>query len=154
MEPPGKGEHFAGYSAAVSEENVEIVSRAIERMGNLWASRDPWLPMLEEFFEPDLDYYPVKKFPGARSCHSITEFAEFLTAYRDAWEHIDWDVTEIVAVGDDRVYTKGTLRGRGSGSGVNVGGPLFICYWLRNGRIFREEDHLTEEGVRRAFGLP
>jgi hypothetical protein len=142
-----------GEDGAVSEQNVETIRRFTERMRTVWASAEPWLPLLEEFCEPDLDYYPVRKFPGTKSCHGVAEFAEFLTTYRDAWDRIEWDMTEVVAVGDDRVYTRGTLSGEGSGSGATVGGPLFICYWLRHGRIFREEDHLTEEGARRAFGL-
>jgi hypothetical protein len=34
-----------------------------------------------------------------------------------------------------------------------VGGELFQCYWLRHGRVFRQEDHLTLPGALRALGL-
>jgi hypothetical protein len=32
-------------------------------------------------------------------------------------------------------------------------GQVFICFWLRNGLVFRQEDHLTLAGARTALGL-
>jgi hypothetical protein len=42
----------------------------------------------------------------------------------------------------------------GRESGIEVDGEVFHAVWLRQGRIFRMEDHLTERGVKRALGLP
>jgi hypothetical protein len=30
---------------------------------------------------------------------------------------------------------------------------MFHCFWLRHGRIFRQEDHLTLPGALHALGL-
>jgi hypothetical protein len=50
----------------VSETNVEIVRRSFETLG--------WTPAevqarVARFYDPDADYYPVRKFPEARPCH-------------------------------------------------------------------------------------
>jgi hypothetical protein len=45
------------------------------------------------------------------------------------------------------------LRGEGRGSGIRLEGDVFQCYWLRHGRFFRVEDHLTLRGALHALGL-
>jgi len=46
-----------------------------------------------------------------------------------------------------------TLAAEGRESGVKLQQELFVCYWLRHGRVFREEDHLTLSGALHALGL-
>jgi hypothetical protein len=36
---------------------------------------------------------------------------------------------------------------------MEMAGDLYAGYWVRNGRIFRHEDHLTEAGARRGLGI-
>ena len=86
----------AGLSEeAMSQENVEIVRRYVEQYGDL-APKD-MLRWAGEFWEPDGDYYPVRKFPEARPCHGIEEFARFQAEYQDAWDRY-----EISGQRDDR----------------------------------------------------
>ena len=77
-----------------------------------------------------------------------------MTGYRDAWEEVEWNVMSVTAVGDDRVLVHGNIVGVGRESGARLEGDVFICCWLRQGLIFRMEDHLTEAGARRGLGLP
>ena len=62
-------------------------------------------------------------------------------------------ITAITPVRDDRVLVRAMMVGEGRESGISLEGELFQCYWLRHGRIFRQEDHLTEEGALHALGL-
>jgi hypothetical protein len=48
---------------------------------------------------------------------------------------------------------RASLAAAGRGSGLNLQGELFHCFWLRHGRIFRAEDHLTLPGALHALGL-
>jgi ketosteroid isomerase-like protein len=133
----------------MSRENVEIVRRWLAT-----ASKEPEeaLASLPEFCDPDIDYYPVRKFPEARPCHGLDELSRFLARYLDAWR-VESVIQDLIEVGDERVLARGTLRTEGRGSGVKLEGTLHQCFWLRNGRVFRQEDHLTLRGALHALGL-
>jgi ketosteroid isomerase-like protein len=133
----------------MSQENVEIVRRwlAILNMGTEEA-----LASLRELCEADIDYYPVRKFPEARPCHGIDEVSLFLAQYWDAWR-VEWATQDLIEVGDERVLARGTLRTEGRGSGVELEGELHHCFWLRHGRVFRQEDHLSLRGALHALGF-
>jgi SnoaL-like domain len=135
----------------MSQENVEIVRRYVEQYGDL-APKDT-LRWAGEFWEPDGDYYPVRKFPEARPCHGIEEIARFQAEYQEAWERYEIAVKEMIAVGDDRVFVHTVIRAEGRESGVKLDGDIYHCAWLRQGRFFRWEDHLSLKGALRAFGL-
>ena len=139
----------------MSQENVEIVRRFIDEYGDA----PPDMQRLDlqglaaDFYEPDADYYPVRKFPEARPCHGVEEIARFLAEYRDAWDRYEIAVKRLIPVGDDRVLVHSTLQAEGRESGVKLEGDLYKCVWLRHGRFFRWEDHLTLKGALRALGL-
>jgi hypothetical protein len=50
----------------MSQENVEIVCRWQAIMS---ASPTETQAAIPEFFDPDVDYYPVRKWPEAQPCH-------------------------------------------------------------------------------------
>jgi ketosteroid isomerase-like protein len=133
----------------MSRENVEVVRRWLEALNR---GTEEALASLPEFCEPDFDYYPVRKFLEATPCHGLDEFSQFLARYLDAWR-VEWAIQDLIEIGDERVLFRGTLRTEGRGSGVEQEGRLHQCFWLRNGRIFRQEDHLTLRGALHAFGL-
>jgi hypothetical protein len=134
----------------MSQENVEVVRRFID--GYVEAPGDIQR-LVADFFEPDADYYPVRKFPEARPCHGIDEIARFQTEFRDVWDRYEMEVKKLTSVSDDRVLVHLALRAEGRESGVKLDGDLYQCAWLRHGRIFRFEDHLTRTGALRALGL-
>lgn len=76
-----------------------------------------------------------------------------MSEYAAAWESHEFVVKESFAVGDDRVFLRAFIRTRGRESGVALEGDLYQCFWLRDGRALRQEDHLTREGAFRALGL-
>jgi hypothetical protein len=134
----------------MSQENVEIVRRFIDRY--LDAPSDI-RELVADLFEPDADYYPVRKFPEARPCHGVEEIARFQTEYRDVWDRYEMEASKLIPVSDDRVLVHAVLRADGRESGVKLEGELYQCLWLRLGRFFRWEDHLTLKGALRALGL-
>ena len=109
--------------------------------------------MVEEFWEPDGDYYPVRKFPEAHPCHGREEIARWLASYAAGWDRFDIAIHSIKTVGDDRVLAHTTLSAEGRESGMKVEGDVYYCFWLRHGRLFREEDHLTRGSALHALGL-
>jgi hypothetical protein len=133
----------------MSQENVEIVGRWLAMLSR---GTEEALASVPEFCDPDIDFYPVRKFPEATPCHGLGELSRFLARYLDAW-HVEVAIHDLIEVGDDRVLARETLRTKGRGSGVKLEGDLYQCLWLRHGRLFRVEDHLTLSGALHALGL-
>jgi SnoaL-like domain len=135
----------------MSEENVEIVRRTLEQYGELAPMDTP--QFVDQFWDPEGDYYPVRKFPEARPCHGRDEIARFQAEFVDAWGRYEYAIKRLIAVGDDRVFVHATVHAEGRESGVNLDGDLYHCVWLRHGCIFRWEDHLTMKGALHSLGL-
>ena len=133
----------------MSQENVEIAKRYFEE-----PRHDPeQLRDASRWWEPDGDYYPVRKFPEARPCHGRQEIVDFLTEYMAAWDAYRYVVKEVRAVGDDRAFVHGHFSAEGRASGAVMDGDLYHCCWFRHGRFIRVEDHLTAKGALHALGL-
>ena len=69
------------------------------------------------------------------------------------WSDFAFSVQQMVEVDDDRVLARATMRASGRGSGIKLEGDLYVCVWLRQGRVARVEDHLTLKGALHALGL-
>ena len=108
---------------------------------------------IAELWDVDADYYPVRKFPEARPCHGLQELSQFIAQFWEPFSLSEWTIREVLAVGDDRVLACSNLRTEGRGSGVALEGDVYHCMWLRHGRFFRVEDHLTVRGALHALGL-
>jgi ketosteroid isomerase-like protein len=134
----------------MSQENVEIVRRWLAAMS---AGPGEALAAVAEFFDADIDYYPVRKWPEAQPCHGLEEYSQFLARTFDAFSRSGWAIHELIEIGDDRVFVRVNMRIEGRGSGLNLEGDLYFCFWLRHGRFFRVEDHLTLSGALHALGL-
>ena len=63
----------------MSQENVEIVRRYIGEYGDAPPDmqRLDMQRLAADFYDPDADYYPVRKFPEARPCHGVEEISAF-----------------------------------------------------------------------------
>jgi ketosteroid isomerase-like protein len=137
----------------MSQENVAVVRRYVEAFSSADLAPSDWSGLVTDRYEPDADYYPVRKFPEARPCHGVDEIARFLAEYRDAWDRYEMEVQKLIPVGDDRVLVHSVLRAEGRESGVKLDGDLYQCVWVRHGHFFRWEDHLTLKGALLALGL-
>jgi hypothetical protein len=129
---------------------VEVVRRWIE----FWStSPEHLLSGVARFCDADADYYPVSKFPEARPCHGQDEIAQFFVGFMGAWSRYEYAIRQLVDAGDDRVLVCGRVNAEGKESGLILEGDLYYCIWLRHGRFFRLEDHLTMKGALHALGF-
>jgi SnoaL-like protein len=136
----------------MSQENVEVVRRYLKEPPPEGLSLEGVVDWIAGFWEPDGDYYPVRKFPEARPCRGREEIARFLTQYFAVW-HYRFEIEDARTVGDDRVLVHGRISAQGRASGVALEGDIYHCFWLRHGRFIRVEDHLTAKGAVHALGL-
>jgi hypothetical protein len=126
----------------MSQENAEIVR---DYLKGRYRTADIW--------DPNGDYYPEAKFPESRPCHGHREIARFFRDFEQAWGTVEITVENSTPIGDDRVLARCIIAGEGRESGLSLESEIFYCFWLRHGRIFREEDHLTLPGALHALGL-
>lgn len=131
----------------MSQENVEVVRGIFRAL----AERD--LDGVVSCWDPQGDYYPIAKWPEAQPRHGSEQIMDFLVGFHQSFERVDYEIQAITPVGDDRVLVRVALAWEGKASGVNLGGEMFHCVWVRHGRVFRQEDHLSLPGALRALGL-
>ena len=136
----------------MSLDNVETVRQWVEQFARRTAGPDIQA-FVSEFWDPDGDYYPLRKFPDAHPRHGAEDIASFYASYAESWDAYENVIVKIEPIGDDRVFVHTRLTAEGHGTGLPVEGDLYHCAWLRHGRILRCEDHLTEAGARAALGL-
>jgi hypothetical protein len=134
----------------MSQENVEIVRRYLN---DLALAHDRLTELIATYWEPDGDYYPVRKFPEARPCHGRKEIEGFVRDYLPAWERYEYETVDVRTIGDDRVLARGRIFATGRESGLALEGDLYHSMWLRHGHFIRVEDHLTERGALHALGV-
>jgi ketosteroid isomerase-like protein len=77
--------------------------------------------------------------------------------FGDWFRIFDWnvhtDIREIAEIGDDGVLLVAATRGRGRGSGVDVGATFAWLYRLREGKITRMDGYLSRGEALEAAGL-
>ena len=134
----------------MSPENVEIVRCWVAAMNGEPASMEA---AIAKWFEEDSDYYPVRKFPEARPAHGREEFAHWMRLFYEGFPRSHWEIRELFSVGEDRVLAWMKLSAEGRGSAIALSGDLYTLYWMRHGRFFRVEDHLTLSGALHALGV-
>jgi ketosteroid isomerase-like protein len=131
----------------MSQEDVESVRSFFEA----WNTRDT--DSVVELLDADVDYLPSRKLPEARPCHGPGEVLQFIARYLDAYSRHEWAIQKVIEAGGDRFLARVTLRVEGRDSGMKLEGDLYHCFWLRDGRFFRVEDHMTLRGALDALGL-
>jgi SnoaL-like domain len=109
--------------------------------------------LVDEFWEPDGDYYPIRGFPEARPCHGRDEIVSFFAAFFPAWDDYRYAIKDARAIGDDRVLVHGEIRAQGRGERRGAGRrrvPLLLApaWTIHPGR-----GSLTAKGALHALGL-
>jgi hypothetical protein len=139
-------------SLTLSEQNVETVRRWIEQFAHA-TTPEAASVAVNEYWDADADYYPVRKFPDAQPRHGLAPIAAFIGAWRDAWDAFEFGAVTIIPIDDVRVFVHTSVLAHGHETQAPVDTDLYHSIWLRNGLILRCEDHLTEAGARRGLGL-
>jgi hypothetical protein len=134
----------------MSQENLDVVRRWIAATS---AGPQGARAAIAELWDADAEYYPARKFPEAQPCHGAGEVSQFFSRWLETWSRLDWTVRDLLDMGDDRVLACLTMHAEGRGSGMKLEADLYLCAWLRRGRLIRQEDHLTLRGALHALGF-
>jgi ketosteroid isomerase-like protein len=132
----------------MSRENVEIVQRWVE----FYNRRDT--DGLIGLTTPDYEMKSV--FTGIESGGIFRAYTGFPFAYfkeiDDAYEQFELVATDWIDAGA-AVVMVADISWRGGASGAEGRSPLFAVFWLRAGKVFREESFTTRDEALEAVGL-
>jgi ketosteroid isomerase-like protein len=130
----------------MSQENVEIVRRAIEVF-----NRDG-PEAAAAFLDPEIEWHDVPEQPDAGVHHGLNGFLAAVEQFTGDFEYFRILLDEIFDHGD-QVVTYGRSVGRGRGSGATFE-QLSVGVWtLRDRFIVRVEWFETQREALKAVGL-
>jgi ketosteroid isomerase-like protein len=130
----------------MSQENVEVVRRWIELFNR--RNTEGLIRLTEASFEMktlllriESDFRGDADFPYA-----------YFEALDDAYEHFQSVPDEFIDAGD-AVLVVTHLNWRGKGSGAHGQTPIVAAFWLREGKVVREETFTDRAEAFKAVGL-
>src|SRR5215207_5321850 len=112
----------------MSEENVELVRRAVEAFNRR--------ELVFEDFDPEIEWVEDPRYPGAETFQGRSGVERSVQKWWDAWGEITIRLEEVIDFGD-RVVIAGHTEARGHGSDVRVTAEVGGVYEFRDGKIVR-----------------
>jgi ketosteroid isomerase-like protein len=137
----------------MSQENVEIVRAALQRIGPN-TDREDWI---HEFFDAEIEWHDTPNFPSAGVYIGHEAFSRHAAEFEEAWADWSIEIEDIKAAGD-RVVACVRYRGVGRLSGAPITGGVETpstgaVFELRGGRIARVVQFVTHAEALEAVGL-
>jgi len=138
----------------MSQENVEIVRRAYERLGE----NDPlgdWSWFFEEFAHDELELRPAGTFiDSAQSYRGREGWAQFWRDFSSTWGewHYDPDAFEFFDAGE-KVVVFARPVGVGEASGIEVTQDEAHVWTVRDGRMVLAVAYMDRAQALEAAGL-
>jgi ketosteroid isomerase-like protein len=128
----------------MSEENVEIVRRAVEAFNA--RDRDRLLSLMD----PEIEFRSAFEQKIYRGRDELVQYREDVAAVLEEFQSED---NRFLDAGRDRVVHLYRLGGRGAGSGINVSRDVGAIWQLRNGRLLKGHVYLNQRQALEAAGL-
>jgi ketosteroid isomerase-like protein len=133
----------AGYCVGVSQENVEIVRRALSHLNE--TGEPDW-----DLYDPDLVWTSRPDGPAHFAYRGLDGLRRGSASMRQVWAELHADILETVESGDVVVSViRWHLRGR---SGVELDEVEGWASWIRDGKIARIEQYGSKAEALEAAG--
>jgi ketosteroid isomerase-like protein len=132
----------------MSQENVEIVSRAWEKMkrGDLDGALVIHAPNIS------MDLTAGGRVEGG-VYHGQDEIRRAYEIWASPWESMVLEASEFIDADDDQVVVCFESRGRSADTGLDFTRESFWVYELRDGRVVRIREFQTRQQALEAVGL-
>lgn len=101
----------------------------------------------------DFSWHEAPEVPGPQTAGSREEFARYLESFDALWDELRFDVREL-REGDDRIYARVLLRGRGRASGDELELEIHHVWTLRGDSFAEMRAYLDRAQALEAAGLP
>jgi ketosteroid isomerase-like protein len=127
----------------MSEANVELVREVYEAF---WRRRDSSAFLAA--VSPDIEWVSFMEQQARRGPEEVGRFfSDWLTTWKD--QEVDYDFVDA----GDRVVVICHVKGKGRGSGVEVGTSIGQVWTVRDAKLVHQEMFRTPEEALRAAGL-
>jgi ketosteroid isomerase-like protein len=130
----------------MSQENVEIVRRAYERV-------NATLELSQELYDPNVEFDVGDVSVEFGVIRGLEPAQEALREYWQTFENFHVELIEVFHADEDRVITSVEDGGRMKGSGAEVWNRLFHVTTFRDGKIVRFSSHTDKNRALEAAGL-
>ncbi len=136
----------------MSQENVEIVRRAIGAMSQDVAEADARTAAIQRL-APNVEFEEDPRFPEARTYRGRGEVLSYFTDFVSQFEHYVLDVEDLIAAGKDDVLCCLHIHGRGRGSSAEFDVRPGWVFTVRDGEVVRIKAYLDRADALEAVGL-
>ena len=143
---PGDAPLPRDTAQAMSQENVEIVRRAMEAFNRRDGER------FDALLTGDAAIVPVRFSLEGTIYRGAKAGTQYCSAVEKRWEDLSWDVEEL-RDGDDWVLALGHIRGQGRESGAAIDSRAGWVAHLRDGLIERFQTYPDHAEALEAAGL-
>lgn len=92
---------------------------------------------LRRLMDPSIEIYGHPEIVNAGTYHGFDGFQRWTREWEEAWDEINYDLGEIIEVGDAFLVAPVHVVGRGAGSGVEIDSVFGWLYEWRDGRSTR-----------------
>ena len=133
----------------MSEQNVEIVRRAVEEFNALGFDGIG----VSDLVTDDVEFHEPPEQPAPRVARGREEVRELAGEFDAAWEEHQSELQEIRALDAHRVLLVSVERFKGR-DGIEVEAPFAAVFTLRDGKISRWQAFWDRQKALEAAGLP
>jgi ketosteroid isomerase-like protein len=130
----------------MSEENVEVLKRAVE------AFNQGGTAAAIKFFAEDVEFHEPPEQPAPRVARGAGEVVRLFDEFDEAWVKHQSELEEIRAVGANRLLVFSVERFVGR-DGIELAAPAGAIFTFRKGKIVRWEAFWDRERALEAAGL-
>jgi ketosteroid isomerase-like protein len=132
----------------MSSGNIELV----QRMLGVYLSGDE--EGLRAIIDPEAEIYGAPGLINSGTYIGYDGFQEWIRQWEEAWDQVDYDLQEMIEIGDSIVVVPAHIVARGSGSGIETDSVFGWLFEFRDGRALRFHAYLSpEEALERARAL-
>ena len=132
----------------MSQENLEVVRRMLQ------AFADGGLNAMAEFWDPDIDWRAAEgALDDVGEMHGPVAVRRHIQDWIDTFDDFSVVVEELRDVGDDRVLTIQSLKGRAKLSSTETDMRYAMVSTVRDGKVVRGREYLRVEDALEAAGL-
>ena len=100
---------------------------------------------LRALMHPEVEIYGHPEIVNAGTYRGFDGFQRWTREWEEAWEEINYDLGELIEVGDAVLVAPVHVVGRGAGSGVEIDSVFGWLYEWRDGRSTRFHVYPTVE---------
>jgi ketosteroid isomerase-like protein len=140
----------------MSQENVKLAQDAFlaaSRGGVFDALDQDALERAFEFFDPEIEIREDPRFPEAGVLRGQDAVRSYFAQFTEQFDEFQFELEDVLDVGDDRVMLLFRLHGRGKGSGAVFEEHPAWVQTIRGGKTVRLEAYLDRGAALRAVGL-